>query len=227
MHQARLKVYLHQFSSNNCSVDLVFSKTRLAPQGITTPRLKLLGVLIGTRAMRFVEKELHLPISFKILWSDSQCVLQWLKGKKPLSAFVTNRLKEIKSLEGTLFKYIPTQENPADPATRGKSPSEIMQSICIMVSKATKPMARAQYSWSWFSSYQKWRKKLFLKLNWLSERILQILLHTTTQQLISQMLTLTAFYHYKNCYEIQHGFCVMPAKQINNGPIAATEIKKS
>jgi len=99
-------VYLHQFSSNNCSVDLVFSKTRLAPQGITIPRLELLGVLIGTRAMRFVEKELHLPISSKILWTDSQCVLQWLNSKKPLSTFVTNRLKEIKSLEGTLFKYV-------------------------------------------------------------------------------------------------------------------------
>jgi len=91
-----IAVYLHQFSSNNCSVDLVFSKTRLAPQGVTIPRLELLGVLIGTRAMRFVEKELHLPISSKILWTDSQCVLQWLNSKKPLSTFVTNGLKEIK-----------------------------------------------------------------------------------------------------------------------------------
>ena len=122
-------VYLHQFSSNDCSVDLVFSKTCLAPQGIMIPRLELLGVLIGTRAMWFVKRELHLPISSKILWTDSQCVLQWLHSKKPLSTFVTNRLKEIKSLDGTLFKYIPTQENPADLATRGKSPSELLQSI--------------------------------------------------------------------------------------------------
>jgi len=122
-------VYLHQLSPDSCSVDLVFSKTRLAPQEITIPRLELLGVLIGTRALRFVEKELHLPISSKVLWTDSQCVLQWLHSKKPLSTFVTNRLKEIKSLEGASFKYIPTQENPADLATRGKSPSELLQSI--------------------------------------------------------------------------------------------------
>ena len=43
--------------------------------------------------------------------------------------FVTNRLKEIKSLEGTVFRYISTQENPADLATRGKAPSELNSSI--------------------------------------------------------------------------------------------------
>ena len=123
-------VYLHQFLPDtcNCSADLVFSKTHLAPQGITIPRLELLGVFIGTRAMRFIEKELHLPISAKVLWTDSQCVLQWLHSTKSLSTFVTNRLKEIKSLGGTSFKYIPTQENPADLATRGKSLSELLQS---------------------------------------------------------------------------------------------------
>ena len=37
---------------------------QLAPQGIAIPRLELLGVLIGTRALRFVEGELHLRTNF-------------------------------------------------------------------------------------------------------------------------------------------------------------------
>ena len=70
-----------------------------------------------------------ITISLKVVWTDFQCVLQWPHSKKPLSTFVTNRLKEVKSLEGTSFRYIPTQENPAELATRGKSPSELLHSI--------------------------------------------------------------------------------------------------
>ena len=123
-------VYLHQDSSGNCKADLIFSKTRLAPhKSVTIPQLELLGVLIGTRALRFVQKELHLPISSKVLWTDSQCVIHWLQSRKPLPIFVTNRLKEIRSLKGVSIKYIPTEENLADLAARGKSPSELMNSI--------------------------------------------------------------------------------------------------
>ena len=38
-------------------------------------------------------------------------------------------LKEIESLEGLTFRYIPKQENSADLATRGKSPSELTSSL--------------------------------------------------------------------------------------------------
>ena len=124
-----LTIYLHQASGDNCKADLLLSKTRLAPQKVTVPRLELLGVLIGIRALKSTLKEINLPIKDKILYTDSQCVLHWLQTKKPLSVFVINRLKEIKSLEGTTFRYIPTQENPADLATRGKSPFELSSSI--------------------------------------------------------------------------------------------------
>jgi len=91
-------------------------KTRLAPQKTKIPRLQLLGVLIETRALAFVERELHLP---KVVWSDSQCVLHWLLSKKPLPVFVENRLKGIKSHKEMSFKYGPTEQNPADLASRG------------------------------------------------------------------------------------------------------------
>ena len=122
-------IYLHQALSGDCKVDLIFSKTHLAPKKSTIPRLELLGVLIGTRALKFVQKELHLPTSSKLLWTDLQCVLHWLQSRKPLSSFVTNRLKEIKSLEGLSFRYVPTEDNPADIATRGKTPVELSSSI--------------------------------------------------------------------------------------------------
>ena len=51
-------IYLCQSLPDSCKTDLVFCKTRLAPQNTTIPRLKLLGVLIGTRALEFVINEL-------------------------------------------------------------------------------------------------------------------------------------------------------------------------
>ena len=72
--------------------------------------------------MKFIQNEIHLLIKAKIIYTDSQCVLYWLQTKRPLSVFVTNRFKEIISLEGTVFRYVPTQENPTNLATRGKTP---------------------------------------------------------------------------------------------------------
>ena len=52
---------------------------------MTISHLELLAVLIGVRAANFVARELRLNIREKILWTDSQCVLHWLRTKKPLS----------------------------------------------------------------------------------------------------------------------------------------------
>ena len=99
-------VYLYHSSLGTYKTDLIFSKTCLAPEQI---RLELLGVLIGVRALKFVEKELHLPVTSKVLWTDSQCVLHWMQTAKPLPAFITNRLKEIKAHQSICFKYVPTE----------------------------------------------------------------------------------------------------------------------
>ena len=122
-------IYLHQSFANRFKGDLIFSKTRLAPSNTTIPRLELLGVLIGVRALKFVLQELHMQVAHIFVLTDSLCVLYWLQTKKPLSVFVANRLKEIKSLEGVIFKHVPSEDNPADLATRGKSPRELSLSI--------------------------------------------------------------------------------------------------
>ena len=99
---------------------------------MTIPRLELMGVLIGVRALKFVTSELHLQLTNTIIFTDSMCVLHWLQSQKPLSIFVTNRLKEIKSLEGATFKHVSSEDNPADMATRGKCPKELTSSTWWM-----------------------------------------------------------------------------------------------
>lgn len=119
-------VYLHQVHDGFSQCDLVFSKTRLAPvKGMTIPRLELMAVLIGIRSLKYVESELKIPIEGKFLWSDSQCVLKWISTNKDLGVFVRNRVTEIKKNGDVKFEYIPTNENPADVATRGTSTKKL------------------------------------------------------------------------------------------------------
>ena len=130
-------VYLRVVDQDLIQVNLIFSKTRLVPakagnssksenKQLTLPRLELLAVLIGVRATKFVTSELKVPVSKRTILSDSQCVLHWMRTNKPLPVFVQNRLDEIRLEEDIVFGYIPSEQNPADFATRGLSVMEII-----------------------------------------------------------------------------------------------------
>ena len=69
--------------------------------------------------MKFVAKEIHLKIEKKKIWTDSQCVVNWIKTNKPLSIFVTDRICGIRSEPEAVFKYTSTNYNLADIPTRG------------------------------------------------------------------------------------------------------------
>ena len=108
---------------------LLFSKTRVAPRKqLSIPRLELLAVVIGTRAIQYVGKELHIPITAKYVWTDSLCVLRWLASSRNLTTFVANRVKELRSHNDLTFRYVRTQDNPADIASRGSTTSELRNS---------------------------------------------------------------------------------------------------
>ena len=122
-------IYIKAKGKEKTKVNLVFAKPRVAPKKKTSiPRLELLAVLIGIRAIKFVIKELKIDCKEQILWTDSQCVLNWIKSTKPLSVFVNNRIAEIKEVENVEFRYINTKENPADLPTRGITSQELKES---------------------------------------------------------------------------------------------------
>ena len=80
--------------------------------------------MIGVRAGNFVKDQPKLQNSKLIVFTDSQCVLHWLKTPKPLSTFVDNRIKEMRQ-SNPVFRYVPSNQNPADFATRDMSASEL------------------------------------------------------------------------------------------------------
>jgi len=54
-------------------------KKHVKVKPLSLPRLELLAVLTGTQATKLVVEELNLCISKKVILTDSQCVLHWIK----------------------------------------------------------------------------------------------------------------------------------------------------
>lgn len=63
-----------------------------------------------------------------ILWSDSTIILAWLRTPpNALKIFVGNRVAEVQTLtENCEWRYVPSEENPADLVSRGLLPSQLL-----------------------------------------------------------------------------------------------------
>ncbi|XP_055605321.1 uncharacterized protein LOC129753522 [Uranotaenia lowii] len=110
------------------SLRLLTAKSKLVPKSVLTiPRKELLAALLLHRLVKKVLAAVCLPLEEKLLWSDSQIVLAWLrKSPGQLDVFVRNRVAEIIA-SGSDFKwnYVRTFDNPADVVSRGQSASQL------------------------------------------------------------------------------------------------------
>lgn len=117
--------------TDSATVYLLCSKTKVAPlKPLTIPRLELSAALLGARLVRTVSNALRFSIHKTIFWSDSTITLGWIKTQpKILKAFVYNRIDEIHDLTSRdSWRHIPTDLNPADLASRGADPSQLVNS---------------------------------------------------------------------------------------------------
>lgn len=126
-----MAAYLRAEWDGRVEVSLLFAKSRVRPKkmsqedGLTIPRLELLGLLVAVRARRFLLAQFPYQVEKTVFWCDSQIVLSWLEGSEKHPMFVANRLREIKREAGSTFRYVPSLENPADYGARGASPGEL------------------------------------------------------------------------------------------------------
>ncbi|KAH7710607.1 Pao retrotransposon peptidase family protein [Aphelenchoides avenae] len=117
------------------STNLVYARARVKPikdaEKFTIPRMELLGVLLGTRIAAYIHKGLLIPVSATYLWSDSTIVLHQVANDDAIKEVWTeNRLKEIRRLRDELkiqFRYVPTDDNPADIVSRGLPAAELQR----------------------------------------------------------------------------------------------------
>ncbi|KAK6030985.1 zinc knuckle [Ostertagia ostertagi] len=80
--------------------NLIFAKAKLAVMKKTSiPRLELLGSVLAAKLVRFLRKQINIPLSSVHLLSDSQIALYWIHSNKQLKTFVNNRVKYIKEEE--------------------------------------------------------------------------------------------------------------------------------
>lgn len=93
------------------------------------PRLELCAALLGAQLSSTLQSELTLRIRNVIYWSDSTTVFTWLKSEScRYKVFVGTRIAEIQDLtDVNSWRYVDSQNNPADDITRGKTLRELAQ----------------------------------------------------------------------------------------------------
>ena len=57
-------------------------------------------------------------------WLDSTVALHWIKGNGQYKQFVANRVAKIRLYKDIEWRYVPTDNNPADLASRGAQVEE-------------------------------------------------------------------------------------------------------
>ena len=96
------------------------AKGRLAKEGLTIPHLELIAAHMATNLLINVRNALDNVPSPKVFgWLDSTVALHWIKGNGQYKQFVANRVTKIQFHKEIKWRYVPTDENPADLASRG------------------------------------------------------------------------------------------------------------
>lgn len=126
-------VYVIMREASKSRSNLIFSKCRLTEgknsrklKNLTIPRLELLGMVIGVQIGTFCRDALRTDPRIHV-FSDSKCVLYWLRSGDcdSLKRFVYRRIDTIRQIPKCEFRYVRTDENPADYLTKGKSVTDL------------------------------------------------------------------------------------------------------
>ncbi|XP_070854959.1 uncharacterized protein [Drosophila suzukii] len=117
-------------TDGSVQVILLAARSRVTPvKPLTIPRVELSGALLCTQLADWIVNQLqasHHTISVHY-WSDAMIVLYWISGDpRRWKTFVSNRIGAIlEASSPSQWRHVLTQENPADCATRGLTPSQL------------------------------------------------------------------------------------------------------
>ena len=118
-----------QDTQGKVKTSLVISKSRVAPiKRVTIPRLELCGAHILAQLLHHCKTLFHIPPEDIFAWTDSTIVLSWLSGNpRRFKPYVANRVSQILELfTPERWRHVEGTENPADCASRGLLPSELL-----------------------------------------------------------------------------------------------------
>lgn len=121
--------YAKTTSHNSTSITIVAAKAKVAPvKTICIPRLELCAAQLGTQLYLDMKTPLNLTDEPVYFWSDSTVTLAWLnKSPNSLKVYVANRVSHILThTKVEQWNHVPSTENPADCASRGLQPKELV-----------------------------------------------------------------------------------------------------
>ncbi len=104
-------------------------KARVAPTKVTTiPRLELSSAVVATRNGDLLKRELELDGICEYYWTNSKVVLGYINNDaRRFHIFVANQIQHIRtSTEPSQWRYVASDQNPADHASRGLTVKELM-----------------------------------------------------------------------------------------------------
>jgi hypothetical protein len=106
------------------------------------PRAELEALYRTVKSLDLVLNELNLEGVYTQLWTDNRGVVDQLKSKKTLERFVQNRVQRIRKYP---VKHVSGITNPADLASRGCDPVEILSNKSWWEGPPWLSMSEAQF----------------------------------------------------------------------------------
>ena len=121
--------YIRQVNKDgHIHVSLAMGKSRVTPlKSVTIPRIELTSGNTAVEVGSKVRSALNFDKVSESFWLDSMVALGYIYNeRKRFRIFVANRVSKIRALSNKeQWRYIESENNPADLATRGISPTEV------------------------------------------------------------------------------------------------------
>ena len=112
-------VYAVVSQKSGTTQGLITSKSRLSKKNLTIPRLELVAGHMAVNLAINVRDALQSCDPVLHCWLDSTIALYWIQGSGEYRQFVANRVQKIQQNQGTVWRHVPTDQNPADLGSRG------------------------------------------------------------------------------------------------------------
>ena len=117
----------YQVGGESFRCSLLMGKCRVAPlKSVSIPRLELTAATLAVKTASLLHRTLRNKLSRIVYWTDSMTVLYYITNRTSrYSTFVSNRLAIIHgSTKPDQWRYVKSELNPADYASRGIRPEE-------------------------------------------------------------------------------------------------------
>ncbi|XP_033728036.1 uncharacterized protein LOC117317344 [Pecten maximus] len=116
-------------------LSFVLGKAKVAPShGHTIPRLELCAALLATQLKDTVTRQLDYDMDNITMYTDSRVILGYIQNeRRRFYIYVGNRVDQIRhSTKPEDWRYVSTEVNPADIATRSLDAESIQNSVWLL-----------------------------------------------------------------------------------------------